>query len=137
MARSYDNGPDTCAAQRAIAIDPATDDAPIACATDLPELIDHLIAAGEVEGASLLRRHGRLITLDATKLLLARGEGMDDLVLARIARALKAIGPLRVAFGEGPGAPTMGEAKLAAEAATEALAKIGRASCRERVSSPV
>ena len=123
MARSFDNGAGVNATQRSIAIDPATDDAPIACATDLPELIDHLIAAGEVEGASLLRRHGRLITLDATKLLLARGEGMDDLVLARIARALKAIGPLRVAFGEGPGAPTMGEAKLAAEAATEALAK--------------
>lgn len=123
MARSYDNGPDTGAAQRAIAVDPAADDAPVACATDLPELIDHLVAAGEVEGASLLRRHGRLITLDATKLLLARGEGMDDLVLARIARALKGIGSLRVAFGEGTGAPTMGEAKLAANAAAVAIAK--------------
>ncbi len=123
MARGHDNRWDQVAAQRAIAIDPAADDAPSACANDLPELIDQLVAAGEVEGASLLRRYGRLITLDATKLLLARGEGMDDLVLARIGRALKAVGSLRVAFGEGEGAPTMGEAKLAQKAAAEAMAR--------------
>ncbi|MCC7394308.1 MAG: DNA polymerase III subunit gamma/tau [Sphingomonadaceae bacterium] len=123
IGRGIDHGVDAGAAQRAIEPDPTADDAPVACATNLYELIDHLAVAGEVEGASLLRRHGRLITLDATKLLLARGDGMDDLVLARIARALKAIGPLRVAFGEGVGAPTIGEAKLAAKAAAEAIAK--------------
>ncbi len=72
--------------------------------------------------AVLFHDHARIIALEGELLTLARAPGIDDSVAREIADALGAATGQRwrVAFGDGEGAPSLGEASAAASRDSDA-----------------
>lgn len=93
-----------------------------AAAIGIAEVAEWLAGSGELVLASLVRREGRVITLEQGSLVLQAVPAISDGDAAAIASALARATqhPWRVSLAEGQGAPSLHEQAQAADAAREA-----------------